>query len=114
MPALRNGDRPFLLVNMTCLTGYFHHPQAASLAETLLRAPQGGAVAALVPTSESLPADQAALTEALYGQIVHPSVQTVGEAMWQAKRLMSLERDGQRDVAATFNLLGDPALRLPR
>ncbi len=114
VPTLRNSDRPLLLVNMTCLTGYFHHPQTVSLAEALLRASDRGAVAALVPTGESLPADQVALTEALYGQIANPQVRTIGEAMVQAKRLAPLERDGQRDVVATFNLLGDPALRLPR
>jgi hypothetical protein len=112
--ALRNSDRPPLLINMTCLTGYFHHPQTVSLAEVLLRAPDRGIVAALAPTSESLPTDQIALTEALYGQIAHPQVLTIGEAMLRAKRLAPLERDGQRDVIATFNLLGDPALRLPR
>ncbi|MDW8098363.1 MAG: C25 family cysteine peptidase [Anaerolineae bacterium] len=112
--ALRNSDRPFLLINLTCLTGYFHHPQTVSLAEALLRAPSGGAVAALVPTSESLPADQMALAETLYSQITDPQIQTLGEAVLQAKRLTPLERDGQRDVVATFNLLGDPALPLPR
>lgn len=114
VPVLRNSDRPFLLVNITCLTGYFHHPQTVSLAESLLRAPGRGAVAALVPTSESLPADQVAFTEALYGQIANPQIRTLGEAIVQAKRFAPLERDGQRDVMATFNLLGDPALPLPR
>ncbi|HEY65329.1 MAG TPA: hypothetical protein G4O02_12240, partial [Caldilineae bacterium] len=113
VPALRNGDRLPLLVNMTCLTGYFHHPQMISLAEALLRAPEGGVVAALVPTSESLPNDQQGLAEAFYRWIVDPGIQTVGEAMMRAKQEAPLDQEGQRDVLATFNLLGDPALRLP-
>ncbi|NOZ26518.1 MAG: hypothetical protein GXP39_00505 [Chloroflexi bacterium] len=109
---LRNKDRPPVLVNMTCLTGYFHHPQMVSLAETLLRSPDGGVATALVPTSESLSTDQEALAEAFYRAFVDPEVRTIGEAMVRAKREVPLERDGQRDVIATFNLLGDPALRL--
>ncbi len=112
--ALRNRDRLPLLVNMTCLTGYFHHPQTVSLAEALLRAEGRHRAAALVPTSESLPDDQRPLAHAFYAAMVSGEVSTVGEALVMAKQQTPLERQGQRDVVATFNLLGDPALRLPR
>jgi len=111
--ALRNRDRLPLLVNMTCLTGYFHHPQTVSLAEALLRADGRGIVAALVPTSESLPDDQRPLAHAFYAAMTSGEASTIGEALVMAKQRTPLERDGQRDVVATFNLLGDPALRLP-
>ena len=111
--ALRNRDHLPLLVNMTCLTGYFHHPQTVSLAEALLRAEGRGIAAALVPTSESLPEDQRPLAHAFYAAMASGETSTVGEALLMAKQRTPLERDGQRDVVATFNLLGDPALRLP-
>ncbi|MCD6289942.1 MAG: hypothetical protein J7M34_05510 [Anaerolineae bacterium] len=109
--ALHNKQPP-LLVTMTCLTGYFHHPKVVSLAETLLRAHDRGVVAALAPTSESLSLDQQALAKTFYHYLTDPAVQTVGEAMMLAKREVPLDQEGARDVVATFNLLGDPALRI--
>lgn len=109
---LRNEHYP-ILVNMTCLTGYFQHPKVVSLAEALLRSPEGGVVAALVPTSESLPTDQEVLASAFYEHLTSTGAGTIGDVFLAAKRDMPLDGEGQRDVAATFNLLGDPALRLP-
>ncbi len=62
---LGNGDRLPVVVNMTCLTGLFTHPEVNSLAETLLWEPGGGAVAVLAPTSLTLPWDQGFLSAAL-------------------------------------------------
>ncbi len=84
--ALNNDGRFPLLVNMTCLTGYFPHPQTVSLSETLLRAPDRGVVAALVPTSESLSIDQRTLADAFFRQLTQSDAQTVGEVMMWAKQ----------------------------
>ncbi|MFQ5858924.1 MAG: C25 family cysteine peptidase, partial [Anaerolineae bacterium] len=63
--SLGNAERLPVVLNMTCLTGLFTHPKVDSLVETLLWQPEGGAVAALAPTSLTLPTDQSFLSEAL-------------------------------------------------
>ncbi len=101
-----------LLVTMTCLTGYFHHPNAESLGELLLRAPDKGIVAALVPTSESITSHQQPLAEAFYRELFGDEAVTIGEAMMRAKQAMPENGKMYRDVIETFNLLGDPAMHL--
>ncbi len=101
-----------LLVTMTCLTGYFHHPNADSLGELLLRAPEKGIVAALVPTSESITSHQQPLAEAFYRELFKDEPITIGEAMMRAKQSMPENGKMYRDVIETFNLLGDPAMHL--
>ena len=107
-----NGGRLPLLVTMTCLTGFFHHPTADSLGEVLLRAADKGIVAALVPTSESVTSQQEPLADAFYRELLTVEGATVGEAMMRAKQSMPDNGRAYRDVMETFNLLGDPALRL--
>lgn len=108
--ALRNGDRRPFAATMTCLDGYFHHPQVQCLAEALLLAPQGGVIAILAPTSESLPTDQEFLIRGLLSALYDPARPTIGEALVQAQRGLP-DTPAARDLCATFNLLGDPATR---
>ena len=98
-----------LVIAWACLSGYFHHPQAESLAERLL-AEKKGAIAALVPTSETMAADQQLLADALFRYLFAEA--TLGEAILRARQEMDPSQPGLRDVLRTFVLLGDPALRL--
>jgi hypothetical protein len=106
----QQGRLPFVVV-WACLSGYFHHPKTQSLGETLMSAPEKGAVAALVPTGETFPSDQRVMAEALFSRHLFAEP-TVGEALLASFREMDPERAGQRDIINTFVLLGDPALRL--
>ena len=81
---LNNQALPFMMT-MTCLVGYFHHPQATSLGEELLFKPNGGVVAALVPTSESLASDQSELASNIYTHLFGDAP-TIGEAVMLGKR----------------------------
>ena len=111
MAGLSNSEALPLMVTMTCLVGYFHHPEATSMGEELLFKPDGGVVAALVPTSETLAADQRFLAEGFY-QHLYGGAPTVGEAIMQAKQDLPSDRAIMQDLIETFTLLGDPALRL--
>ncbi len=111
---LGNGDRLPVVVNMTCLTGLFTHPELDSLAEALLWEPEGGAVAVLAPTSLTLPNDQSFLSSALVEALQADPDATLGEISLAARRQISLDSPGGRDVMLTFLLFGDPALRLAR
>jgi hypothetical protein len=110
--ALRNGSRLPFVVTMTCLDGYFHHPQANCLVEELLLAEGKGALATFAPTSELLPAEQDALVKALFEALFASDAPTLGEAVMQAKRSLSEGGQGYQDLIETYTLLGDPALRL--
>ena len=110
--ALRNDVQPFMMT-MTCLVGYFHHPQVTSMGEALLFNDSGGVVGALVPTSESLATDQSELASNIFTHLFGDAG-TVGEAIMLGKQDLSAERDLMQDLIETFTLLGDPALRLQR
>jgi hypothetical protein len=108
---LTNGARAPVVINMTCLTGFFAHPTIESLTETLLWQPRGGAVAVLAPTSLTLPGDQSYLAKAVAEALIqHPD--TLGEAVLAAQRSIPLEYEGAQEVLLTFWLFGDPALNL--
>jgi hypothetical protein len=110
--ALANGKRLPVVLNMTCLTGLFTHPKVESLAEGLLWAERGGAVAVLAPTSLTLPGDQSFFNQALFQALLRDRIPTLGQAIVQAKRQTPANSAEVRDVVETFTLFGDPALRL--
>jgi hypothetical protein len=102
-----------VVLNMTCLTGLYTHPQVESLAEAFLFNPHGGAVAVLAPSSLTLAGDQSFLSRPLVQEMLADPDATLGQAHLAARRQISLDSPGQRDVMMTFILFGDPALSLP-
>lgn len=109
---LENEDRLPVVINMTCLTGLFTHPKMESLAEALLWRPQGGAAAVLAATSLTLPTDQGFLSRALAEALLAGKDAPLGDALLEARRSVSWDTEGARDVLETFLLFGDPALRM--
>lgn len=110
--ALRNRERLPVLFTVTCLSGFFEHPTTPSLGEALLRAKNGGAVAALVPSSAALLNDQRVLAAGLAEALAasgDAAPRTLGEAVLQAQSGLTAG-GGVREILLTFNLLGDPAL----
>lgn len=110
--ALDNSGRLPVVLNMTCLTGLFTHPQVESLSEVLLWQEKGGAVAALAPTSLTLATDQSFLSRPLAEALLRDRTPTLGQALLQAQRQVPTDNAGTRDVMQTFLLFGDPALRV--
>ncbi len=111
---LKNGDRLPILTAYTCLNGFFHHPQATSLAEALLWQQDGGIVGAVVPSGRSLTSQQAPLAQAFYTVLFSPDVSTLGEALQRAQETILPHGTTPLEVIETFNLLGDPALRFAK
>ena len=106
---LKNKDRLPIILNFTCLAGFFTHPEIESLSETLLHNPDGGAVAVLAPSSLTLPTNQSALSDALAQELRSQDANRLGDAILQAWRQVPI---GSKDVMQTFMLFGDPALQL--
>jgi hypothetical protein len=104
----RNATRLPLVVAMNCLNGFFHGIwDEESLAETLLRTPGGGAVAAWASSGVTASATQALVNEELFRLIFQGAYATVGEAAAAAKRVVT-----NRDLRRSWIFFGDPALRL--
>jgi hypothetical protein len=110
--SLANLARLPVIINMTCLTGFFIHPKVVSLMETLLFYDQGGAVAMLAPTSLTLPSSQSYLSQALTDVMMRNPTATLGEIFLQAQGMVPAGDAGAREVLLTFLLFGDPALML--
>ena len=110
--SLGNDGRQPMMILMSCLLGFFGHPERDAMAEDLLLAEDGGAVAVFAPSSLTLSSDQGPLNRALLSALLKGETPTVGQAILEAKRSAAAETQGQRDVIETFTLLGDPALRL--
>ena len=105
--SLRNGQKLSLFVGMTCLNGYFQEAATESLAEALLKAPNGGAVAAWASAGMSNPADQGTLNKELYRLLFGGGKLTIGEAAMKSKSSVN-----DKDVRRTWVLIGDPTTRL--
>ncbi len=100
---LSNARLP-IFVMMTCLNGYFHAAGVESLAESLLKAERGGAVAVWTSSGLSLPQEHALMSQAFYRAL---DGATLGEAARQAKSSIS-----NQDIRRTWILLGDPTMRV--
>lgn len=103
---LRNGGRLPFVVSMACLTGLFNG-QRQSLAEALLTAPDGGAVAALASPSLDGARQQVDFAEAVFGRLFAQPALPLGEAVRQAKR-----QPGVPESVSNYVFFGDPLTRL--
>jgi len=97
---------PFV-VSMTCLNGFFQDVYSDSLAEALLKAKQGGAVAVWASSGLTEPDKQAVMNKELVRLLFNGETLTLGEAAKRAKAAVS-----DPDVRRTWILFGDPTMRL--
>lgn len=108
--SLENEDHLALFVMMTCLNGYFQDAAFDSLAEALLKAEHGGAIAAWGSSGMTLPEGQSAMNEQFYRLLFSAGAGqsfTLGEAIQKAKATIS-----DFDIRKSWILLGDPTMRL--
>ncbi len=103
---LRLRNRLPIVVSLTCLNGFFHDPRTQSLAETLLRSPNG-AVAVWASSGLTRATGQLDMQRAFAAALIQDPTLTIGEAILQAKQAV---RD--RDTRRTWVLFGDPSMRL--
>jgi hypothetical protein len=105
--ALTNGSRlPFVVV-MDCLNGYFADPSLQSLAESLVKAPNGGAVASFASSGLTIPDGQHEMGLKMFQLLYGGSSIAIGEASRQAKFATN-----DKDVRRTWILFGDPSIKI--
>jgi hypothetical protein len=106
--SLSNGMRLPFVVSMTCLNGLFQDLYARCLAEALIMAQQGGAVAVWASSGLTQPAGQNLMNKEVMRLLFGGGTPlTLGEATMKAKAATS-----DQDVRRTWILFGDPATRL--
>jgi hypothetical protein len=105
--SLINGLQLPLFVNMTCLNGFFQAPYADSMAEALLKAQGGGAIAIWASSGLTEPDAQALMNKEMIRLLFNGQSLTIGEAMKRAKAATN-----DADVRKTWILFGDPTTRL--
>ncbi|HTS30923.1 MAG TPA: C25 family cysteine peptidase [Bryobacteraceae bacterium] len=104
--ALTNGGQLPVYLLADCLNGLFQDVYAQSLAESLLLAPNGGAVAVWASSGFTNQPPQVSMNLAfLNGWTAHPN-QTIGRLVLNAKSVTT-----DNDVRRTWILFGDPAMR---
>jgi hypothetical protein len=106
--ALTNGPKLPIVVAMTCLNGLFQDIYTESLAEALLRAPNGGAVAVFASSGLTDPYPQSIMNQEFIRFLFAGAHPTLGDAVQHAKQATT-----DPDVRKTWVLLGDPAMRRP-
>ena len=102
-----NGSGLSLFVLSTCLNGLFHDTVSDSLAEKLLKNPQGGAVAVWASTGYTEAEGQSKMNQELMRYLFSGKASTIGEAVMNAKA-----GTGDMDVRRTWVLFGDPSTKL--
>jgi hypothetical protein len=100
-----------VVLEMTCFTGFFHHPEYPTLDESLVRQANGGAIAAWAGTGLGVGTGHAKLQQGFYQAVMQQGQTILGAAALAGK--MELFAAGyHQDLLDTYTLLGDPALRL--
>lgn len=106
--ALTNGNRLPVVIGLDCLNGYFHDIFTDSLAESLLKAPNGGAVAVWASSALTQPDQQAQMGRELFFQLFRTDASlTLGQAVTRAKFVAT-----DPDVRKSWILFGDPTMKL--
>jgi len=104
---LTNGDRLPVFLLMDCLNGFFQDVYAQSLAQSLMLAPNGGAVAVWASSGFTSAPPQATMDQALLRIVKENSATPLGQAVLAAKQGIT-----DPDVRRTWILFGDPAMQL--
>ncbi|MFZ5919255.1 MAG: C25 family cysteine peptidase [Chloroflexota bacterium] len=112
VPDLHNGPQLPVLLSMTCFTGFFHHPEYATLDESLLRLAGGGAVAAWSPSGLGVGSGHDRLHQGFYQAVFTHGQIELGAAILSAKLALYGQSPGHVDLVDTYHLLGDPAMSL--
>ncbi len=110
---LKGASAPPIVLQFTCLTGFFAHPTMTSISEALLLA-DDGPVLQLAATSLTLSTHQEPLAIGLLSALSNPAYERIGDALLAAKRGLDVSIAGIREVSDTFGLLGDPSARIIR
>jgi len=102
-----------IVLQLTCLTGLFAHPEVTSLSERLL-AQEGGPVLTVAATSLTLSSQQEPFAREFLSALLDPEVERIGDALQRAKESLDVDGAALQEISDTFGLIGDPSARIVR
>jgi len=103
-----------IVLQLTCLTGLYSHPEQVSLTEAMLL-DQKGPVLAVAASSLTFSFHQEPFAEELLLKLQDSNIERIGDAFLAAKRSLEIEgADGLREISDTFALFGDPSAKIAR
>lgn len=105
---LTNATNQSIFTMLTCLNGYFINPNADCLAEKLLKAQNGGAVAAWASSGKTTPDIQMVMGNRFFSQLAAGNITRMGDLIRDAKTMIP----GGTDVRYSWVLIGDPMLKI--
>ncbi len=108
VPQLTNANNQSIFTMLTCLNGYFLHVSFKSLAENLVEATNGGAVAAWASTGETTPDVQEIMATRFFQKVSFGNIVRLGDLINDAKTAIP----GGVDVRLSWALIGDPMLKV--
>jgi hypothetical protein len=108
VPQLTNAASQSIFTMLTCLNGYFIQAANDSLAESLTKAGNGGAVAAWASSGKTTPDVQLVMGQRFFQQIGLGNIPRLGDLIRDAKLVVP----GGSDVRFSWVLLGDPMLKV--
>ncbi|MEM7029471.1 MAG: C25 family cysteine peptidase [Chloroflexota bacterium] len=108
---LVNGQKLPFVLEMTCYTGYFHHPEFPTLDESLLVNPNGGAVAVWGSSGEGVATGHHIMQAKVYSEIMTHRQTSLG-AITVAAKVALHDSKFHLDLIDTYHFFGDPALKL--
>jgi hypothetical protein len=110
VPDMRNGQKLPVLLSMTCFSGFFHHPEYATLDESLVVHEGGGAVASWSPSGLGLLSGHVVLHQGFYRSVLEGDEERLGAAALAAKLELHAYTDAYDELLDTYHLFGDPAM----
>ena len=109
---LSNGDKQFLMLDWTCLTGSFAEAEFPSLAEAFLLKANGGAIATYAPTGLGVATGHDYMNRAFYDALFKDRVTEIGALAMASKLFLFTSTGAYHDLIETYGILGDPALSI--
>jgi hypothetical protein len=104
---LTNGNKLPLVIVMDCLNGYFVAPAIDCIGESLMKAPNGGAVASFASSGLTLPEGQHEMGQRLFQALYAGQPTALGDATRLAKVATN-----DVDVRRSWILFGDPTMKI--
>ena len=93
------------------MNGYFSDPTLEGIGESLLKAPNGGAVASFASSGLTIANPQHQMGQQMFSLLYSNPTIPIGDASRQSKGATSMDNNGL-DVRRTWILFGDPTLKI--
>ncbi len=110
---LSSTSAPPIVLQLTCLSGFFAHPEVNSLSEAMLIHAHGP-VLLIGASSLTYSSDQEPFARGLLSGLQNPTLTRIGDVFQEAKLGLNIQRQGIREVNDTFILFGDPSAHVLR